>query len=322
MMTRLVFSLSKAINTAKKKKAKLIILQAPEGLKEKIVGIARKIEKETNAKTLVMAEPCYGACDIPTKEMEMLNADLVIHFGHTKMLEAKNVFYAPLEYSLGKKMLERLSARAAKKIQKAGFKKAGLLATAQYISYLSLVKKALEKQGLKVLVGKSSFMARGQVLGCNVQSATSVSRKTDCFLFLGDGQFHPLGVALETGKPVFTLDPLSRTVKRIKEREIDRMKRAHLARIGIAKNAKSFGLLVSTKPGQLGLKRALELKDLAEKNGRKATIIVMDEVREELVAGINIECFVNTACPRIVTDDARNWGKLLVSADEMREALS
>ncbi len=321
-MTKLVFSLNKAVNAAKKMKAKLIIVQAPEGLKGKITRIAGKIEKATKAKVIVMAKPSFGACDIPVNEMKMVNADLVVHFGHTKMLKTKKVLYLPLKYSLGKKMLETLSARAAKKMQRVGFKKVGLVTTAQYLSYLSLVKKALEENGLRVLVGKSSFMAAGQVLGCNVQSATTISQKTDCFLFFGDGQFHPLGVAVETGKPVFTLDPLNKSVGFIDEQKVDRLRRARIARTSIAKSAKSFGILVSTKPGQFALKKALELKELAEKNGRKATILLMDEVREEFVSGINVECFVNTACPRIVMDDARNWGKLLVSAEEMKKALS
>lgn len=320
-MARLILSLREAVEAAKKKKAKLIIIQAPEGLKGKIIGIAGQIEKKTGAKTVVITKPCYGACDIPVNELKMTSADMVIHIGHTKMLETKNVFYLPLKYSVGKKTLERLSVRAAEKIRRAGFRKIGLVCTAQYLSHLSTVKKTLEKQGLKVYIGKSDFMAGGQVLGCNVQSASSIQGKTGCFLFIGDGQFHPLGVAIETKKPVFTLDPLNKRINRVSESESEKAMRAHLARIGIAKNAKNFGVMVSTKPGQFRLKEALELKELAEKNGKKATILLMDEVREDFVIGINVECLVNTACPRIVTDDAVNWEKPLVSAEEMRKAL-
>ncbi len=320
-MARLEFDLEKAVGAVKKKKAGLVLLQVPEGLKRRAKKIALEIEKKTNAKTITLANPCYGACDIPLCELRRFNADLAIQFGHSKMVEAKNIEYIPLHYGVAEKTLEALSERAASKIKKNEWKKAGLVASVQFLPHLGLVKKVLEKRGVKTVVGKAAGMERGQVLGCNTVAAESVSERVECFVYVGDGRFHPLGVAAKTGKKVFMLDPLRKTVKEIMEKEIQRLERAHLARIEIAKQAKTFGLLVSTKPGQEKLEKALLLKELAEKNGKKAIIIASGELREEFVLGMEIDCFVNTACPRIVLDDAKNWKNFLISSGELKKAL-
>ena len=315
-MAKLEFGLGQAIETARKKKAKLILLQFPEGLKPKIPEIAKEIEEKTGAKTVTLVNPCYGACDVPLQEMKALKVDLVVHFGHTKMLGTKGIVYVPLEYRIAKKALEKLVERLSKRLEKARIKKIGLVATAQYLGHLEAVKGMLRKKGFNVLVHGS-----GQVLGCDTRAAERIKGKVDCFVFTGDGRFHPLGVAYATGKPVFLLNPLNRSAGEIPEKEVQRMERAHIARAAIAGNAKSYGLLVSTKPGQFGLKRALKLKELAGKKGKNAFILASNELKEEYVLGLGIECFVNTACPRIVLDDARHWSKRLVSAEELMEAL-
>jgi 2-(3-amino-3-carboxypropyl)histidine synthase len=60
---------------------------------------------------------------------------------------------------------------------------------------------------------------------------------------------------------------------------------------------------------------------LAEKKRKKALILASDEIREEFVLGLGLECFVNTACPRLVLDDAVHWKRHIVSAEEMEKAL-
>ena len=79
------FELPRATEEIKKKKAGLVGLQFPEGLKTHAVDIARQIEKETGAKTVTFLGPVYGACDTKEREAQMLGVDLVIHFGHTSL---------------------------------------------------------------------------------------------------------------------------------------------------------------------------------------------------------------------------------------------
>ena len=75
--------MEKAIKEIKQTKAKLVCIQLPDGLKPKAVDIANKLEKNTNAKILIWADTCFGACDIPN----LKDVDLLIHFGHSKWEE-------------------------------------------------------------------------------------------------------------------------------------------------------------------------------------------------------------------------------------------
>lgn len=71
--------LSKAISEIKKTKAKTVCIQLPDGLKPKAKEIADAIKKETDADVLIWAGSCFGSCDVPK-----LDVDLLIQWGHSK----------------------------------------------------------------------------------------------------------------------------------------------------------------------------------------------------------------------------------------------
>jgi len=318
---KLEFDLSAALKEIKKRKAKLVLLQFPEGLKTKSEKIAMEIEKRTGAKTITLVNPCFGACDIPVSEMKQFKADLAVHFGHSQMIPSKNIVYVPLKYGVKKKKLEKLAEKATKELRERKFKKIGLTCTIQFTDHLQETKKLFEKKKLKVSVGKANGMTAGQVLGCNAIAAEKVKGKVDCFVFIGDGLFHPQWIAFTTKKPVFLLNPFENSFKEMSKRDAEKMECGSIARTEIAKQAKSFGLLVSTKPGQFNLSQALKLKELAEKKKRTAFIFAAGTIREEFLYGLKVECFVGTACPRLVIDDAKHWSRRIVSAEEMKKAL-
>ena len=79
--------LEKIVNEIKKQKAKLVLLQFPDGLKPYSVSVVDYLHKKTSAEFLIWMESCFGACDIPTGiEKIKPKIDLFIQFGHnTKM---------------------------------------------------------------------------------------------------------------------------------------------------------------------------------------------------------------------------------------------
>lgn len=72
--------LEKAVNEIKKHKAKTVCIQLPEGLKPRATEIYDHLTKETDAKILIWAETCFGACDVP----DLKDVDLLIQWGHSK----------------------------------------------------------------------------------------------------------------------------------------------------------------------------------------------------------------------------------------------
>ena len=70
--------------------AKRVLLQLPEGLKPEGPRLAEIIEK-TGALPIISADPCYGACDIAVNEAESLGVDLIVHFGHSKLVKHEQI---------------------------------------------------------------------------------------------------------------------------------------------------------------------------------------------------------------------------------------
>jgi 2-(3-amino-3-carboxypropyl)histidine synthase len=71
----------KIIKEIKKKKAKLVCLQLPDGLKPKAEELQKLIEEKTTAQVIIWGGSCFGSCDLPL-EVKNLGVDLLIHFGH------------------------------------------------------------------------------------------------------------------------------------------------------------------------------------------------------------------------------------------------
>ncbi len=71
--------LNKAVQEVKKSKAKSVCIQLPDGLKPKAKEIVDTIEKKTKAKCFIWLGSCFGACDIPKTDV-----DLLIQWGHSE----------------------------------------------------------------------------------------------------------------------------------------------------------------------------------------------------------------------------------------------
>ncbi len=79
--------LDKVISEIKNNKAKLVLLQFPDGLKPYATIIVDYLEERTNAEFLIWLESCFGACDTPIGLKNIKpKIDLIIQFGHNKIL--------------------------------------------------------------------------------------------------------------------------------------------------------------------------------------------------------------------------------------------
>jgi 2-(3-amino-3-carboxypropyl)histidine synthase len=82
-------NLDKVVNEIKKSKAKLVLLQFPDGLKQYATAIVDDLRINTDAEFLIWLGSCFGACDTPVG-LEQLKPkiDLVIQFGHNEVMPA------------------------------------------------------------------------------------------------------------------------------------------------------------------------------------------------------------------------------------------
>lgn len=313
-MPELEINLEEAKKFLKEKKARTTIVQIPEGLKHKTKEILEELSKECENVFMKM-DPCYGACDLPLYDMQALNADCIIHIGHSPIHKSEKILYLPLQYKITKEELKENIEKLEKELKKNNIKEICLVSNAQYLNYLETIAKILaEEKGIKAKIeeGTSRIANKGQVLGCNY---TATNKEAQAIVYFGDGYFHPTGIIFNTNKKVYALNPLTKKIEELSEKKEKLIKKRYTA-IAKAQNAKSFGIIVSIKTGQRQKEKAIELKKQIEKAGKKAYLLETDLVNENYFIGTGIDCLVNTACNRIVIDDAENWKTLIINPTE------
>ncbi|MBI2579112.1 MAG: diphthamide biosynthesis enzyme Dph2 [Candidatus Aenigmarchaeota archaeon] len=277
--------------------ARKVMLQMPEGLKSRAAAIAGMLEKE-GIETLISAEACYGACDLRDHEAKAAGCDLLVHIGHSKFYVDSATEVPVLYYPYH--VPYRFDGIDFSPIPE---KRIGLVTTIQHLPLLKDVKQLLEKQGREAVVG-------GQILGCWFVNAEKIEEKVDAFLFVGSGKFHPLG--METKKPVYTYDLETHELEKI---DLVTAKKRKYAMIYMCKDAKTFGVIVSSKTGQHELQgRAEKIVSYLKEKDKRAFIIVMDEITDNKLLALRLDAYVNTACPRLMDD---HFTKPLINAEDV-----
>jgi len=293
--------------------AKRVLLQLPEGLKPEGPRLAKVVEK-TGALPIISADPCYGACDIAVAEAEFLGIDLILHFGHAKLVKFEKV---PTVY---------LEARATVTVDAAVEKslpllnkwsKIGLATTVQHLQALAHAREILVRAGKTVEIGDAGRMNySGQVTGCDYSNVRSIANDVEAFVFIGGGRFHALGIALSTSKPTIIADPYEKKAYSI-DGEAQKILKQRWACIEEAGRAKTLGVIIGLKPGQKHLDEALKIKEMAEKTGKAAFLLAVRELLPEtLMEFPTVDAYVNTACPRISLDAPSKFLKPVLTVNE------
>ncbi len=194
----------------------------------------------------------------------------------------------------------------AKKVKFDG--RLGLITTIQNIHMLQEVQKRIPNS-----------VICGQVLGCDASLAVRHQDEVDAFLYLGSGKFHPLEVAMHTNKRVLCANPITNEITEITKEEVElrkrRVKGAYLKFLA----AKKVGIIVTTKSGQGVLPLALRAKDKDFMKGKEAFIFICNTLNfNELENFPEIECWINTACPRIATEDNEKLSKPMINLEELQ----
>ncbi len=299
------------------KEIEKVAIQMPDGLRPKISEIGKTI-KNQEIELVFLATSCYGACDIADKKAEELGCDALIHYGHSEMDIQTKVPVLFVEARMEAEPFEALR----KVLPELGGRTWGLITTVQHVQYLDEVKQYLENEDINSIIGEAGPRAKypGQILGCDWGSAKSIEENVDGFLYIGTGEFHPLGVRLATDKPVFSVNPLSGEYEK-SEQELEDFLRKRWAVISKADSEKNFGVLVSTKRGQKRMSLAEKLAAELERNEYTSYILVFDELSPESLENFQLDAFVNTACPRIPFSDRDLFQKPVLTPFEVRVML-
>lgn len=309
------FEEEKILTEINKRKAKRVLLQLPEGLKPAATRLARILEK-IGVLPIISGDPCYGACDLDVFNAKRFQIDLIFHFGHTRIIQNEKIptIYVDVRSNIKINKAVEASLFLLKKYQKIG-----IVTTLQHIHTLKTAQELLVTAGKTVFIGNSNKMSySGQIIGCNYSNVKSVDKEVDAFIFIGGGRFHALGVALSTAKPTVLANPFTQKAILL-DKHVTKILKQHWILLQKAKKAKTFGILVGLKPGQENFSVALEVKKKLEKIGKNSVILLVNEIKPEVLTEFpSIDAYINTACPRISFDTPSKFLKPVLTINEFK----
>lgn len=286
-----------------------VAVQLPEGLKVRSQEISDTV-RSAGAIPVLIGRPCYGACDYYDGYKRF--ADALVHYGHSAIPSLggdPDVLFVEARSDRGIASLKNHLDILPSKI--------GILASIQYIGLIDGAAGILEESGRTVLVspGDSRIKYPGQVLGCNCSAAENIAGDVEAFLFLGEGDFHPLAAAFGTDTPLFVYNPVTESMSSVEDPK-ERILRKRFASVTVASEARSFTVIVCSKIGQNRSAEAERISALLEKAGKDVYTVVLEEITPEALLHYRTDAFVNTACPRISMDESSRFGKPVLTITE------
>jgi 2-(3-amino-3-carboxypropyl)histidine synthase len=277
-----------------------VSLNGPDGILPQVQQTAINITEKFGIPAYVLADTTWGTCDLNSNAGKILGTGIQFNIGHTINTESieKNVIlidaFDDVKFDdVAKKCAGILSGKII-----------GLVSDSQHLHQMKKVEEIFTNNGIKVKIGKGGGQLNdGQVFGCEFYPVTKLKKDVDAYVFLGQSNFHASGIALSTNMPTYVLDPYFNEVREVTEFAQKLKKKATLA-IYKAVDAKSFGIIIGLKEGQLSKLFALQFKKDLEKEGKTVQLFALTDITSERLNNLKgIEAFIQVACPRISTDN-------------------
>ncbi|MEX0932989.1 MAG: diphthamide biosynthesis enzyme Dph2 [Candidatus Pacearchaeota archaeon] len=313
------FEIEKLVEELKARKPKRVLVQLAEGIKQNSSEIAEEIEN-LGIEVIFSGETAWGGCAIAVQEAEVVEANLIVHFGHAKFIEtpegSPEVLYIEVKDELNLEPILKLSLEKLK-----DYKKIGLSYSIQHRHDAEKIKKFYEDNGKEILLSKKAGLVEyeGHIVGCQYRGLQTIEKSVDCFVIIGNN-FHSMGAVLSVSKPVVLVDVYNNDVIDMKGVR-DKILKQRFASIEKLKEAKTVGVIVEIKPGQKFGSHKYIIDEL-KKAGKKPILITMSEMTPDKIMNFyNIDAFIELACPRIAIDDFAKYHKPILTFKETLVAL-
>lgn len=161
----------------------------------------------------------------------------------------------------------------------------------------SIQYKVLAESVKEVLSKTHTINSIIQILGC---SNPNLPKYTKAVLLIGQARFHAISLAFESNLPIYIME--NNIITKVTESEVAKLKQnKNKAKLKFL-NSDSVGVLISIKPGQNRLNRALKLKD--KYKNKKFYFFLSNNINSNEFENFGISCYINTACPRLDLDSS------------------
>lgn len=290
----------KIFEEIQKRKPVSVAINGPDGMLPQVQEVAVKIMNRFGIPAYILADTTWGTCDLNSNGAKILSAEILFNVGHTVSLNTfdNNVIMIDAFDDIS------FDGVTEKCIDILHGKTISLVTDSQHLNQVEKVQKTLTDAGITVMIGKGKGQLNdGQVFGCEFYPATQLKDQVDAYVFLGQSNFHAAGIALSTEKPTYILDPYFNEVREVTEFAKKLQRKATLA-IYKAAEAKTFGVIVGLKEGQLSKTFALKFKRELEKLGKHVQLFALTDITNDRLRNFKgIDAFIQVACPRISTDN-------------------
>ncbi len=300
-----------------------ILIQVPEGMLDYPL---KQIIKEINdfskeLEIFVSGDPSYGVCDVATNLAKILDCTLLIHFGHTSFRFEKKIQISLK--NLGIQLLlipafvniniSPFLPKLLDKLVELNWKQVILVSTAQHLNILASVESFLVSNGIEV-----RNQIERQILGCHVLNARRNKQESvDGVISLHAGTFHTNGMILILDTPIIQLDPYNGDIQYYSSEIRRQTIQKRYIEIHKSKNAKTWGIISSSKLGQFSKSKIKNIKEIMAGNNLDSITVATEKIDFSALSNITwVDAWVNTACPRLAFDDQFRVEKPIISYKE------
>src|SRR3989344_7993867 len=211
-------------------------------------------------------------------------------------------------------------------LKKNKYKTVALYASVQFVNNLDTVRKQLAENNITVITSHADrTQVKGQLLGCdNYHNSLNMPREdskaADCYLYVGDGKFHPLALVyaqkdMHEMKEIVCNDPMQKKMSLMDITDVKKILLKYRASLMKFLAAKNVGVIVTVKPGQEQFSPSLALeKRYANK---KFYSFIDNVVSFDQLENFNfIDVWVNTSCPRVGFDDQEKFARGVINLND------
>lgn len=206
-----------------------------------------------------------------------------------------------------------------KKVVDALPQKIAIATDVQFINQINHLKKQLVNAGIVVGDVKGAHSKHlNQILGC-AHIKLEFPKLTKSFFYVGDGQFHPKALLLGSEKDVHCYNPFTKDFYTLTQKDVELIKKKEQGAYLKFLHAKKVAVLISVKPGQIGIQTHLKnIYDLEKQYpDKKFFFLTFDTLDFSQLENFPfVDVFVNTACTRLI-DDHGKFPRPLVNIDQI-----
>lgn len=163
-----------------------------------------------------------------------------------------------------------------------------------YIAYSVQYKQLAQEIKKRISKKVTGF---SQVLGCTDLKTSSP------ILFIGNGRFHALNLAISSSKEVFIFD--NHIIDKIGNPEIERQKKIEQGRYSKFLISERVGILASLKQGQENFNLSRKIKTRVSGMKKKVYLFLADDIQVSELENFNLPIYINTACPGLELDSIK-----------------